>query len=67
MARTNVEIDDQLINEAVRVTGARSKREAIDIALRALVARESVQRALRRLRGKAEWEGDLPEWRRGRR
>lgn len=34
MARTNVVVDDRLIDEAVRLTGAKSKREAIDIALR---------------------------------
>ena len=67
MARTNVVLDDRLIDEALRLTGAASKREAIDIALRALVARESAQRALRKLRGKLAWEGDVAAWRGARR
>ena len=66
MARTQVVIDERLIDEAVRVTGAKTKGEAIDIALRALVARDSAQRALRRLRGKLPWQGDIEAWRRQR-
>ena len=63
MGRTNIEIDDGLVEKAMRLTGARTKREVVDIALRRLVQKGSLYRAVRRLRGKLEWEGDLDAWR----
>jgi Arc/MetJ family transcription regulator len=63
MARTNIEIDDDLVIEAMRLTGASTKREVVDVALRRLVEKGSLYRALRKLRGKAEWKGDVGEWR----
>ncbi|MGB5881561.1 MAG: type II toxin-antitoxin system VapB family antitoxin, partial [Thermoanaerobaculia bacterium] len=49
MARTNIEIDDGLVRKAMRLTGASTKREVVDIALRRLVEKGSLYRALRRL------------------
>lgn len=66
MGRTNIVLDDQLIRRAMQVSGARTKREAVDRALRELVARASVYRALRRLKGKLPWDGDVDAWRRRR-
>jgi Arc/MetJ family transcription regulator len=66
MARTNIVLDDRLIGEAMRVSGARTKREAVDTALRAYVARASAHRALRRLKGRLAWAGDIDGWRRSR-
>jgi len=63
MARTNIDIDERLIKKAIELTGARSKREAVDVALRRLVEKGTIYRALRRLRGKLAWEGDLGKWR----
>ncbi len=63
MARTNIEVDDMLMAKAMRLTGARTKREAVDIALRRLVAKGTLYRAVRRLRGKVAWEGDVDTWR----
>ena len=63
MARTNIVIDDVLVAKAMRLTGARTKREAVDIALRRLVEKGTLYRSLRRLRGKIEWEGDVAAWR----
>ena len=63
--RTNIDIDDQVLREAQRLTGARTKREAVDIALRDLVARHRRVDILR-LRGKVRWEGDLETSRVGR-
>ena len=58
--RTNIEIDDGVLEEVRRLTGATTKRQAVDIALRELVA--SYRRAgLLDLRGKVRWEGDLDE------
>ena len=66
MARTNIEIDDGLVERAMRLTGARTKREVVDIALRRLVEKGSLYRSLRRLKGKLEWEGDVAAWRNAR-
>lgn len=63
--RTNIEIDDDVLREAQRLTGARTKRETVDTALRDLVAR--YRRAeLLELRGKVQWAGDLDASRAGR-
>jgi len=63
MARTNIEIDDELVEKAMRLTGARTKRQVVDIALHRLVDKGSLYRVLRRLRGKLEWEGNISAWR----
>ena len=63
MGRTNIEIDDSLVEKAMRLTGARTKREVVDIALRRLVEKGSLYRAVRRLRGNLTWEGDVDAWR----
>ena len=66
MARTNIVLDDRLIAKAMRVTGARTKREAVDVALRALVQQRETYAALRALRGRLHWEGDPSAGRRNR-
>jgi Arc/MetJ family transcription regulator len=63
--RTNIEIDDRLIHQAMRASGTSTKRAAVEAALQLLVKTHS-QAAIRRLRGKVKWEGDLNESRLGR-
>jgi len=63
--RTNIEINDQLIDQAMRSSGARTKKAAVEAGLRLLVETHS-QTAIRKLRGKVKWEGDLNESRRTR-
>ena len=63
--RTNIEIDDDVLAEVRRLTGARTKREAVDLALRELVARYRRLEILK-LRSKVRWEGDLKTSRLGR-
>jgi Arc/MetJ family transcription regulator len=63
MARTNIEIDEKLIQKAIELTGAKSKREAVDVALRRLVEKGTLYSAIRKLRGKLPWEGDVAQWR----
>ena len=63
MARTNIEIDDKLVAKAMRLTGASTKREVVDIALRRLVEKGSRYRSLRRLKGELRWDGDVNGWR----
>lgn len=55
--RTNIDIDDELMTEALEVSGARTKREAVHLALQTLV-RLARQERIRQLRG-IGWEGDL--------
>lgn len=64
--RTNIEIDDEVMQEARRLTGTRTKRETVDLALRELVARHR-RLGILDLRGKVHWEGDLELSRAGRR
>jgi Arc/MetJ family transcription regulator len=61
--RTNVEIDDKLMNAAMKASKAKTKREAIERGLQTLVAQEG-QQEIRKLRGKVNWQGDLDAWRR---
>ena len=56
--RTNIEIDDKLMKDALRVTGARTKKEAVELGLRTLIQLRA-QEKIRQLRGKITWEGDL--------
>ncbi len=61
--RTNIEIDDRLMRETLRATGLKTKREAVDQALRTLL-RLRRQAAIRQFRGKLQWQGDLDAMRR---
>lgn len=63
--RTNIDIDDDVLREAQRLVGTRTKRETVDFALRELVARHR-QLGVLALGGRVHWEGDLAESRRGR-
>ena len=63
--RTNIVLDDALVNRARKLTGIRTKREVIHAALQTLV-RLQEQASARSLRGKLNWEGDLNEMRQGR-
>jgi len=63
--RTNIVIDDQLMSEALRLTGIRTKREAVETALQLMVDLKK-QEAIRQYRGRLEWEGDLDELRQSR-
>ena len=56
--RTNIVIDDKLMRDALRASGFKTKREAVEHALRTLV-RLSRQAEIRLLRGKLDWQGDL--------
>lgn len=60
--RTNIVIDDELMDEALRLTGAKTKREAVELGLRTLI-RLKKQARLRNFRGKLPWEGDLEQMR----
>lgn len=63
VTRTNIEIDDELVERAMRIYRLRSKREAVDYALRKLVGGMSREEALA-MEGSG-WSGDLDEIRPG--
>ncbi len=63
--RTNIVLDDDLIEQARQLTGIKTKKELIDEALRIMI-RLRQQSQARLLRGKLHWEGDLDELRRSR-
>jgi Arc/MetJ family transcription regulator len=56
--RTTIDIDDRLLRQAMRSSGARTKRAVVDAALRLLILTTG-QNSIRRLRGKVGWQGDL--------
>lgn len=65
MGRTNIVLDDELVDKAKSMTGIKTIRELVHHALRELV-RHKRQRDLIKLQGRIDWEGDLDEMRRGR-
>lgn len=60
MARTNIDIDEDLVRRAMRVYRLRSKREAVDLALRRLVGEQMDRREALAMEGRG-WTGDLAE------
>lgn len=63
--RTNIDIDDTLMAEAMKVTGLSSKKATVETALRKLVELHSKKEAIARMTGLG-WEGDLNALREGR-
>mgnify|MGYP000905457487 FL=1 len=63
--RTNIEIDDKLLCEAMAATGLSTKRATVEEGLRLLVRVRRQAKALAELKGLG-WEGDLDEMRQGR-
>jgi Arc/MetJ family transcription regulator len=60
--RTNIVLDDDLIQRARQLTGIKTKREVVQEALRILIQLRE-QTAVRKLRGKLSWEGNLDDQR----
>jgi Arc/MetJ family transcription regulator len=63
--RTNIVIDDKLMDSALKATGLKTKREAVELGLKTLL-RLKRQEDIRRFKGKLKWEGDLDQSRAGR-
>ncbi|MCY3828378.1 MAG: type II toxin-antitoxin system VapB family antitoxin [Rhodospirillaceae bacterium] len=63
--RTNIDIDDDLMAEALEASGSKTKKAAVEEGLRLLV-RTRRQGRLRALRGKLRWDGNLDDMRRDR-
>ena len=60
--RTNIVIDDELMRQVMKLTGLRTKREAVELGLKALLRLKN-QEAIRNYRGKLDWLGDLDDMR----
>jgi Arc/MetJ family transcription regulator len=67
MARTVVNLDEELLAAAARETGLKRKVDLVNEGLRALVAQRKSLRVFRNLRGRLDWPGDPYELRHGRR
>lgn len=65
MARTNIELDDRLVREGLRIYKCKSKRELVHLALRELL-KAAKRREILTLRGQVKWEADLATLRRSR-
>ena len=61
--RTNIDIDDDLMDEAMKASGLKTKRETVEAGLR-LIIKLRQQWGIRAYRGKLRWEGDLEQMRR---
>jgi Arc/MetJ family transcription regulator len=65
MGRTNVVLDDELLEACLKATGIKTRRKLIDHALRELLRRKRQKKVLA-LKGAVRWEGDLDAWRKKR-
>ncbi|MDG1278039.1 MAG: type II toxin-antitoxin system VapB family antitoxin [Algoriphagus sp.] len=60
--RTNIEIDDKLMEEAMKALGFNTKKATVEEGLR-LIVRLKKQERIKEYRGKLKWEGDLDKMR----
>ena len=60
--RTNIDIDDKLMNATIKATGLRTKKETVELALQTLL-RLKKQENIKSYRGKLDWTGDLDDMR----
>lgn len=65
MKRTNIVLDDGLVEDCIKATGIKTQKALIDHALRELLRHENQLKILD-LKGKVSWDGNLEEWRKGR-
>jgi Arc/MetJ family transcription regulator len=62
MSRTNVVLDDKLVDKCQKATGINTRRSLIDFALHEVLRHEN-QKKLLELKGSVDWQGDLSSWR----
>lgn len=60
--RTNIEIDDKLMNEVLKATGLTTKKDVVELGLKTLI-RLKKQENIRNFRGQLKWSGDLDDMR----
>lgn len=62
MKRTNIELDEKLLEEGKKATGIKTSKALIDFALKELIRKHRQKRILK-LKGKIDWNGNLDELR----
>ena len=65
MKRTNIVLDEKLVDKCLKTTGIKTQKALIDHALRELL-RHEYQTKILELKGNVNWEGDISKWRKGR-
>lgn len=60
--RTNIEIDDKLMNDVLKATGLKTKKDAVELGLKTLI-RLKRQERIKNFRGQLRWTGDLDDMR----
>ncbi len=60
--RTNIEIEESLITEAMKASGLTTKKATVEEGLRLIISLKK-QEGIKSLRGKVKWEGDLDQMR----
>ncbi|GAI23192.1 unnamed protein product [marine sediment metagenome] len=65
MGRTNIVLDDKLVENCFKATGINTRKALIDYALKELLRHKS-QKKILELKGKINWDGNLNDWRKGR-
>lgn len=65
MSRTNIELNDKILKEAIKMTHMKTKKEVVNYAVEELVKRLRRKKILE-LEGKVKWEGNLDDMRRTR-
>ncbi len=58
--RTNIEIDDKLMNEVLKITGLKTKKAVVELGLKTLI-RLKKQERIKAFRGRLKWTGDLDD------
>ena len=56
--RTNIVIDENLMDNALKATGLKTKKEVVELGLKTLV-KLNQQAQIKQLKGKLKWDGDL--------
>jgi len=60
--RTNIDIDDELMNDVLKATGLSTKKDAVELGLKTLI-RLKKQESIKNFRGQLKWTGDLDKMR----
>jgi Arc/MetJ family transcription regulator len=60
--RTNIDIDDKLMNDALKATGLKTKKDVVELGLKTLIKLHK-QAEIKKFRGKLKWTGDLDDMR----
>jgi Arc/MetJ family transcription regulator len=63
--RTNIELNDDLVNKGFSLTGLKTKKDLVNFALSELVRRKN-QKKILQLKGNVDWDGDLDQLRQSR-